>query len=263
MTGGGSPPREATFLSVRNLEVRFGEVRAVRNVGFTARRGETIAVFGANGSGKTTLLKAIAGLVPVEAGRIRLEGEEITPLPAHARVARGVQYVSDRARVALKMSVRENLEVGGYLKRGSARRESLDRVLRLFPVLREKVALPAGILSGGERQMLVIGRALMGNPSLLLLDEPFLGLALPVRDRIIGILEETLRGKATILFAEHELGAAFRILDRSLIFRNGVLIHEAGRAEAGDEERLRELFRKYSRGRGKGSGADPEDGGGR
>ncbi len=261
MKAAGSPPRGADFLSVRNLEVRFGEVRAVRNLSFSARRGETIAVFGANGSGKTTMLKAIAGLVPAESGRIRLEGEEITPLPAHARVARGVQYVSDRARVALKMTVRENLEVGGYRKRRADRRESLERVLHRFPVLREKSALPAGVLSGGERQMLVIGRALMGNPALLLLDEPFLGLALPVRDRILEILEETLRGKATILFAEHEIGSAFRILDRYLLFRNGLLIHEAGRDEAGDEGRLRELFRRYYRGRGEGSAADPEDGG--
>ncbi|HEY7527689.1 MAG TPA: ATP-binding cassette domain-containing protein, partial [Candidatus Deferrimicrobiaceae bacterium] len=125
-------------LKVKNLSVRFGQVRAVAEVSLTVRQGEVVAVFGANGSGKTTFLKAIAGLVPISAGRITYHGEDITLLPAHERVARGVHYVSDRARVALRMTVRENLDVGGYLRSSAQREISRKKVYELFPVLREK-----------------------------------------------------------------------------------------------------------------------------
>ena len=159
-------------LKVRNLSVRFGQVRAVNYVTLTVRQGEIVAIFGANGSGKTTFLKAIAGLIPVAEGRITYHGEDITHLHAHERVARGVHYVSDRARVALRMTVRENLDVGGYLRTAAERDHSREKVHDLFPVLKVKERDLAGVLSGGERQMLVIGRALMGNPSLLLFDQP-------------------------------------------------------------------------------------------
>ncbi len=234
-------------LKVKNVSVRFGQVRAVRGVTLEARPGEVMAVFGANGSGKTTFLKAVAGLVPVASGRITYHGEEITSLPAHERVARGVHYVSDRARVALRMTVDENLDVGGYLRKPSERKGARERVYDLFPVLKEKGPLPAGILSGGERQMLVIGRAMMGTPSLLLFDEPFLGLSLEVRDRILTVLDGELRGKATILLAEHDVGAAFRVLDRYCIFLSGNLIHEGERSSVATEERLRAVFRRFYR----------------
>ncbi len=232
-------------LNVRNVSVMFGQVRALQRVTLEARPGEVLAIFGANGSGKTTLLKAVAGLAPVSSGRITWNGEDITRLPAHERVARGVHYVSDRARVALRMTVRENLAVGGYLRKAAERREALKKVCDLFPVLGEKAPMPAGILSGGERQMLVIGRALMGNPSLLLFDEPFLGLSRETRDRILPVIDGELRGRATILLAEHDLGAAFRILDRYCIFLNGQLIHEGMRGEVSTEERLRAAFRRF------------------
>lgn len=232
-------------LKVKNLTVRFGQVRAVGSVSLSARRGEIVAVFGANGSGKTTFLKAVAGLVPIQEGRITYHGEDITLLPAHERVARGIHYVSDRARVALRMTVRENLDVGGYLRTSAEREETRRAVHDLFPVLAEKSGELAGILSGGERQMLVIGRALMGNPSLLLFDEPFLGLSIEVRDRILGVIEGGLKGKTTILLAEHDLSTAFRVLDRYCIFLNGQLIHQAARSDITDEERLRAVFRRF------------------
>lgn len=232
-------------LKVKNLSVRFGQVRAVNSVTLTVRQGEILAVFGANGSGKTTFLKAIAGLVPVSEGRITYHGEDITLLPAHERVARGVHYVSDRARVALRMSVRENLDVGGYLRTAAQRKESRKKVYDLFPVLREKEGDAAGVLSGGERQMLVIGRALMGNPSILLFDEPFLGLSLGVRDRILSVIEETLKGRVTIVLAEHDLGAARRVLDRYCVFLNGELIHHAKASDITDEEKMRAVFRRF------------------
>lgn len=242
-------------LKVRNVTVTFGRVRAVHGITLEARPGEIVAIFGANGSGKTTFLKAIAGLVQISAGRITFRGEDITSLPVHERVARGVHYVSDRARVALRMTVRENLDAGGYLRRPAERKEAREKVFDLFPVLGEKAPMPAGILSGGERQMLVLGRALMGNPALLLFDEPFLGLSLGIRDRILSVMDEKLRGKATILLAEHDLGAAFRVLDRYCIFLNGELIHKEKRSDLTSEEHLRAVFRGFYR---QPSGGDPE-----
>ena len=242
----------AVHLKIKNVSVMFGQVRAVRGVTLEARPREVVAIFGTNGSGKTTLLKAIAGLVPVTSGRITYHGEDITFLLAHERMARGVHYVSDRARVALRMTVRENLDVGGYLRKPAERKEAREKVYDLFPVLGEKAPMPAGILSGGERQMLVIGRAMMGIPSLLLFDEPFLGLSLEVRDRILSVIDGELRGKTTILLAEHDLGAAFRVLDRYCIFLNGKMIHEAGRSSAASEERLIEVFRRHYRQTGEG-----------
>lgn len=244
-------------LKVRNISVSFGRVRAVQGITLEARPGEIVAIFGTNGSGKTTFLKAVAGLVPVSSGRITWHGEEITFLPAHERVGRGVHYVSDRTRVALRMTVRENLDVGGYLAKPAERERGLEKVFALFPVLAEKASMPAGILSGGERQMLVLGRAMMGNPSLLLFDEPLLGLSQDIRDRILSVIDGKLRGKATILLAEHDVGAAFRVLDRYCIFQNGKLIHMAERNDVTTEERLRAAFRRFHR---QADGGEPEGG---
>lgn len=232
-------------LKVKNLSVRFGQVRAVSGISLSAGPGEVLAIFGANGSGKTTFLKAVAGLVPPASGKILYHGEDVTCLPVHERVARGIHYVSDRAKVAHRMTVRENLDVGGYLRTAAELPAARKRVFDLFPVLEEKDRQPAGILSGGERQMLVIGRALMGAPSLLLFDEPLLGLASEARERILSVIDGTLRRQTTILLAEHDLEAAFRVLDRYCIFLNGKLIHEAPRSEVGDEHRLRAVFRRF------------------
>jgi len=234
-------------LKVRDLTVAFGHVVAVRDVSLSAREGETVAIFGANGSGKTSLLKAVAGLVPVSHGRVVYRGEDITRLPAHERAARGIRYVSDRSRVATRMTVRENLDAGAWLLPASRREASRARVLSLFPALGEKGRMPAGILSGGERQMLIVGRALIGEPTLLLMDEPFLGLSRDVRDRLIDAVGGTLRGKATILLAEHDAEGALRLLDRHLIFRNGALVHEGTRAEVPDVKALLSLFRRHFR----------------
>lgn len=240
-------------LIVRGISVAFGRVRAVRSVDLEVGSGEVMAIFGTNGSGKTAFLKAVAGLVPVSSGEIRWAGEDITCLPVRDRVARGIHYVSDRARVALRMTVRENLDAGGYLEKTSRREASRGRVYELFPALREKAKSPAGVLSGGERQMLVVGRALMGNPSLFLFDEPFLGLSLSVRDRILAVIARELKGRATVLLAEHDLGAAFQVLDRYCIFLDGKRIHEGRKSDVDTEERLQAEFRRFHRGTAGGS----------
>jgi branched-chain amino acid transport system ATP-binding protein len=239
---------EETHLKIRDLTITFGPVVAVRNVSLSAADGETVAVFGANGSGKTTFLKGIAGLLPAAAGRIFYRGEDMTRLPAHERAARGIRYVSDRSRVAVRMTVRENLDAGAWLLPAPRKAVALGRMLSLFPVLGEKARMPAGVLSGGERQMLILARALVGEPTLLLMDEPFLGLSREVRDRLLDVIEETLRGRATILLAEHDAEAALRLLDRLVIFRNGSVVHEGSRADAGaDAKELRALLYDHFR----------------
>jgi branched-chain amino acid transport system ATP-binding protein len=232
---------------VQELTVAFGPVVAVRDVSLSAREGETVAIFGANGSGKTTFLKAVAGLLPATRGRIVYRGEDVTALQPHERAARGIRYVSDRSRVAVRMTVRENLDAGAWLLPPSRRDAARDRVFALFPALREKSRHPAGVLSGGERQMLIIGRALIGEPTLLLMDEPFLGLSRDVRDRVIDAVRGTLAGKASILLAEHDAEGALRLLDRLVIFRNGAVVHEGSRAETTDAAALRSLFRRHFR----------------
>ncbi|MBP2668389.1 MAG: branched-chain amino acid transporter ATP-binding protein [Deltaproteobacteria bacterium] len=246
-------------LKVRELTVAFGQVVAVRDVSLSVREGETVAIFGANGSGKTTFLKAVAGLLPAMQGRVVYRGEDVTALPAHERAARGIRYVSDRSRVAVRMTVMENLDAGAWLLPPSRRGAARERVLSLFPVLGGKARRPAGLLSGGERQMLIVGRALIGEPTLLLMDEPFLGLSREVRDRVIDVVRGTLAGKAAIVLAEHDAEGALRLLDRHVIFRNGAVVHEGTRAEAPDVAALLSLFRRHFR-PGVGVSGTTEDG---
>ncbi len=243
-------PGGTSTLKVRDLNVAFGQVVAVRDVSLSVREGESVAIFGANGSGKTTFLKAIAGMIPATRGRISWRGEDVTSLPPHERATRGMRYVSDRARVAKRMTVLENLETGAWLlpsHRWSAARE---RVYSLFPVLAEKARSPAGVLSGGERQMLILGRALVAEPTLLLMDEPFLGLSRDVRDRLLSVIEETLKGRATILFAEHDVEGAYRLLDRHILFRNGSVVYEGKRSDIADAKELGSLLYQHFRTKG-------------
>jgi branched-chain amino acid transport system ATP-binding protein len=240
VTGGTST------LKVRDLTVAFGQVVAVRDVSLAAREGETVAIFGANGSGKTTFLKAVAGLVPATRGKVAWRGEDVTPLPAHERAARGMRYVSDRSRVATRMTVLENLEAGAWLLPASRWSAARERVFSLFPVLAKKSRSPAGVLSGGERQMLILGRALVAEPTLLLMDEPLLGLSREIRDRLLSAIEETLKGRATILMAEHDAEGAYRLLDRHVIFRNGSVVHEGTRTDvSGAKELVSLLYRHF------------------
>jgi len=234
-------------LKIRDLTVVFGKVVAVHDVSMTVREGETVAIFGANGSGKTTFLKAVAGLVPATRGMVAWRGEDVTMLPAHERAARGMRYVSDRSRVAARMTVLENLEAGAWLLPASRWNAARERVFSLFPTLASKARSPAGVLSGGERQMLILARALVAEPTLLLMDEPFLGLSRDVRDRLLCVIEETLKGRTTILFAEHDAEGAYRLLDRHVIFRNGSRVHEGTRSDIADAKGLVSLLYRHFR----------------
>ncbi len=248
------------MLKTRNLTVKFNEVTALHKVNTEFLQGETSAVFGANGSGKTTLLKALAGLVPITGGRIFFFGEEITDLPPKERIKRGIQYIPDRARVGMKMSVEENLRIGGFLRKRGVVERAIEATYDLFPDLYSKRHEPAGILSGGQRQMLVIGRAYVSSPKVMLFDEPFLGLSMENRKKMIGLIG-TFHGLGiTIIMAEHDVDEILPLSRSYLVFLNGEIVEKGPGGKSSSPELLKKAFRKFyqsgrncgEKGRGKG-----------
>jgi branched-chain amino acid transport system ATP-binding protein len=189
--------------------------------------GELVCVVGPNGAGKTTLTNAIAGLHRIEAGALKLDGRELSKLPRHAFCGEGIAIVPEGRRLFAGMSVRENLELGCYRRAARARRaESLERVCEVFPILRERLEQPAGTLSGGQQQMLAIGRALMARPRLLLLDEPSLGLAPAVVLVVFKVIKEINAGGVAVLLVEQNVALAFEIAARAYVLEEGRIAAE-------------------------------------
>jgi branched-chain amino acid transport system ATP-binding protein len=215
------------MLEVERLEVSYGPLRALHGVTLTIQSGEMVALVGPNGAGKSTLLKTIAGLLIPRAGTIRWEGQAITVEPPQRIVERGVALVPEGRRLFARMTVRENLELGAFTRRAqAARRAQLDRVYKLFPRLFERERQLAGSLSGGEQQMLALGRALMGLPRLLLLDEPSLGLAPRVIESIFSILDELHREGMSVLIVEQNVQAVLALARRAYILEAGRIVAE-------------------------------------
>jgi branched-chain amino acid transport system ATP-binding protein len=214
-------------LDVRGLCVSYDGLRALDGVSLHVAAGEFVAVIGANGAGKTTLVKAIIGLLRPEAGSIRLDGEEIGGRPTDEIVDRGVATVPEGRRLFPELTVRENLVLGAYLRRmrkDAARR--MDAVFDLFPRLRERARQLAGVLSGGEQQMLAIGRALMSEPRLLLLDEPSLGLSPKLVDEVLTAVSRLRNAGRSVLLVEQNVQKALRLCDRGYAFSNGRVLLE-------------------------------------
>ena len=212
------------MFAATDIEVSYGPIRAVRGVSVHAEQGEIVALLGANGAGKSSLLNAIAGLVPVAAGRVEFLGADVTNLAAEDIVRRGISLTPEGRRVFPRMTVAENLQLGALpqTQRRSAA-QALDRVHSLFPVLKERASQHAGTLSGGQQQMLAIGRSLMAGPRLLLLDEPSLGLAPILVDQIFELID-TLRSQGTTLIVvEQNAMRSLEIADRAYILANGVV----------------------------------------
>ncbi len=215
---------ETPVLEVRGLEVRHGKVPAVRNVALAVARGEIVTVIGPNGAGKTTLLSAVAGLIPCAAGDVLLDGRSIAGAAVEENVARGLALVAETRELFAGMSVEDNLLLGAFPLRRAARRDRdalREEVFGIFPRLSERRAQRAGTLSGGERQMLALGRALMSRPRLLLLDEPSLGLAPIVVREIFQVIVELRRRGASILLVEQNARAALQISDRGYVLETG------------------------------------------
>ena len=209
------------MLSVENLECRYGKVSAVRGLSLEVRQGELVTLIGANGAGKTTTLKAISGVLRPAGGRIKFEGEDITGIPAKRIIERGIAHCPEGRRVFPYMTVRENLEMGCYLRRDKAIAADMDRLFGRFPILAERRDQAAGTLSGGEQQMLAISRALMSRPKLVLFDEPSLGLAPNIVERTFEIIREIRSEGMTVVMVEQNAFAALELSDRSYVLEQG------------------------------------------
>jgi branched-chain amino acid transport system ATP-binding protein len=243
------------LLEVRDLTVRHGDVAAVREVSVRVGRGRIAAVIGPNGAGKTTLLAAIAGLLPSAGGEVLLDGAPIGGDPVEANVARGLSLVPETRELFTGMSVEDNLALGAFLRRRSDRAERgavLEEVFRIFPRLRERRRQRAGTLSGGERQMLALGRALMSRPRLLLLDEPSLGLAPLVVREIFQVIVDLRRRGVSVLLVEQNARAALQIADDGYVLETGEVSLSGTASALARDPRVVETYLGLGRG-----GAEP------
>jgi branched-chain amino acid transport system ATP-binding protein len=232
------------MLEVEDLGVRYGAIRAVEGVSLRVGEGELVALLGANGAGKSSTLLAIAGALRPAGGRIRLAGEDVTGSAPERMVRRGVAMVPETRGIFPDLTVAEHLRLGGFIHRRDMAGSSAlrARMLELFPVLAERAGQPAGTLSGGEQQMLVIARAMMARPRLLLLDEPSLGLAPTVVDRIFALIAELKRGGVTILLVEQNAAKALAIADRAYVMRLGAIAVAGPAREIAAATDLRALY---------------------
>jgi branched-chain amino acid transport system ATP-binding protein len=220
--------------AVEGLEARYGLLKAVRGVSFAVRKGEVVALVGANGAGKTTLLRTIAGAHPASAGRVLLDGVDITRVPGHRRVGMGVAMVPEGRRLFAQMTVEENLMLGR--REGRSGDWTVERVLDVFPNLQPRRRAKAGTLSGGEQQACAIGRALVSNPGVLLLDEVSLGLSPLAVERVYASLGTLLRSGATVVLVEQDLGRALTVASRVLCMLEGRIVLDAPAAEVTREQ---------------------------
>ena len=222
------------MLELSDIHTFYGNIEALKGVSVTVEEGEVVTLIGSNGAGKSTTLRSISGLTSPRFGSIRFEGREISNMPAQEIVRLGISQSPEGRRTFQRMSVRENLELGAYLRRDANVGADLDRVFDLFPRLKERERQKAGTMSGGEQQMLAMGRALMANPTLLLLDEPSMGLAPILVDRIYECCEEINRQGTTILLVEQNANYALEVSDRGYVLETGNVVL------SGDSEDLRD-----------------------
>jgi branched-chain amino acid transport system ATP-binding protein len=230
-----------TLLEVDDIEVRYGAIRALKGVSFEVNEGEVVALLGANGAGKTTTQKTVSGMMRPSVGEIRFDGDRIDGLPAHELIHRGICHVPEGRRVFPRMTVAENLDMGAFrFKRPDP--EILARVYELFPRLKERIAQHAGTLSGGEQQMLAIGRALMGKPRLLLLDEPSMGLAPLVVRQIFDIVREINAQGVTVLIVEQNAAQALGLASRGYVLETGEIVLSGSGKELLADDRIRAAY---------------------
>jgi branched-chain amino acid transport system ATP-binding protein len=229
-----------SLLDVDEVHAGYGEFEALHGVSLHLQEGETLAVIGANGAGKSTLLKVIAGLLPPTAGHVALDGERLDGTSTHARVAKGIALVPEGRRIFPSLTVRENLLVGGYAKREGP--WTVERVVEVFGMLADKLDRPGGRLSGGEQQAVAIGRGLMANPRLLLLDEVSLGLAPIVVKQLYGELPRIREAGTTVLLVEQDVAQALTVADRVSCLLTGTVALEGTAAQLGREQIRRAYF---------------------
>jgi branched-chain amino acid transport system ATP-binding protein len=222
------------LLEVSDIHTHYGAIEALKGISISVEPGEVVTLIGSNGAGKSTTLRSISGLTPATQGSVRFEGEDITRLPAHDVVGRGVALSPEGRHVFARMTVRENLELGAYLRGGGALTEDFDRVYDLFPRLKERQKQKAGTMSGGEQQMLAIGRALMAKPKLLMLDEPSMGIAPILVQRIYETIGEINRSGVAILLVEQNANYALEAAKRGYVLETGRIVLD------GEADKLRD-----------------------
>ena len=229
------------MLEVSDLEVRYGAIRAIKGITFHVGEGEIVALLGANGAGKTTTQKTISGMLRPSAGSITFLGQRIDGVPAHELIRLGICHVPEGRHVFPRMTVAENLEMGAFRFK-KIDQADLDRVLEIFPRLQERFRQVSGTLSGGEQQMLAIGRALMGKPRLLLLDEPSMGLAPMVVAQIFNIVREINESGVTVLLVEQNAAQALALADRGYVLETGELVLQGTGSELLADDRIRAAY---------------------
>ncbi len=229
------------MLKVENIHVYYGSIHAIKGISFEVGEGETVALIGANGAGKSTTLKTISGLLHPKSGSITLNGSDITRSAAHTLVQHGLAHVPEGRRIFLQMTVQENLEMGAFTNKQNIE-ETMESVFQRFPRLRERRKQIAGTLSGGEQQMLAMGRGLMIHPRLLMLDEPSMGLAPILVEQIFDIIRELRESGTTILLVEQNAGMALDLADRAYVLETGKITLSGTGAELSQSEEVKRAY---------------------
>ncbi len=231
-----------TMLKVQDLHVYYGSIHAIKGVSFEVKEGEIVTLIGANGAGKSTTLNTIAGLLKPGDGSIVFLGESLLGIPAHKVVSRGMALCPEGRRIFQQLTVRENLEMGAYSRPASEVDESIEAVYELFPRLKERYRQVAGTLSGGEQQMLAMGRALMSKPRLMMLDEPSMGLAPILVDQIFEIIENMNKKGTTILLVEQNAQMALSVADRAYVLETGRIVNTGTGRDLLQDDSVRKAY---------------------
>ena len=231
------------LLEVRDLNVYFGVIQAIKNISFDVDAGEVVALIGANGAGKTTTLHTVTGLLPAASGKITLDGKDLGKVPAHKIVSMGMAHVPEGRRVFAALSVYDNLKMGAYTRKDKKEIEaSLEMVFEAFPRLKERRNQVAGTLSGGEQQMLAMGRALMSKPRIILMDEPSMGLSPLYVTEIFEIIKKIKSEGTTVLLVEQNANMALQVADRAYVLETGKIIMDGKASDLMNDERVRKAY---------------------
>ncbi len=230
------------MLSVENIHVYYGNIHALKGISFEVNEREIVALIGANGAGKSTTLQTISGIMHPRSGKISFLGEDITHTDGYKLPAKGLAQVPEGRRIFLQMTVMENLEMGAYIQKGKVPEEDFENVFAHFPRLKERRGQIAGTLSGGEQQMLAMGRALMSHPKLLMLDEPSMGLAPILVEEIFNIIQEFHAAGATILLVEQNAEMALQIADRAYVLESGAIALSGTGAELAESDEIKKAY---------------------
>lgn len=231
------------MLEIRDLQVYYGVIQAIKGISFEVNKGEVVALIGANGAGKTTTLHTITGLLSPKSGHVVFEGRDITKVPAHKIVSMGMAHVPEGRRVFAELSVYENLKMGAYTRRDKGEiEESLKNIYRRFPRLEERKNQMAGTLSGGEQQMLAMGRALMSKPKLILMDEPSMGLSPILVNEIFDIIRSVSESGTTVLLVEQNAKKALSIANRAYVLETGKIVLSGDAKELLEDEAIKKAY---------------------